>query len=190
MGLTTRKNYRTLLYVNTLALVILGAAISGWGIFRLLPAGLGENYGAIHAAVQEIRKALLWKIVTIHTAASLLILFGIVVLHLFYSHRIAGPVYRLGLEAARIGQGKLAGNIRFRQKDNLTDMADLLNNVAYEYRGRIDEVRAYLAVIEAESLSLADLVRQGRDRVALREAAEKITGSVKDIERSLSNIKT
>src|SRR5574341_1385594 len=105
MGLTTRKNYRLLLYVNTLVIVLLGAAVAGWGMFWLLPAGLGENYSSIMASVQGIRKVLFLKAVALYTVVSLFIVLGIIVLHLFYSHRIAGPASRMGREAAKIAQG-------------------------------------------------------------------------------------
>jgi methyl-accepting chemotaxis protein len=182
MGLTTRKNYRLFLYVNTLVIVLLGAVVAGYGLFWLLPAGLGESYSTIMASVQEIRKVLFWRVVALYVVISLFIVLGIVVLHLFYSHRIAGPAYRIGREAAKIAQGDLTGNIRFRRKDNLTDMADLLNDVAAQYRDRISIARDYLAAIEAESKNMHHLIRQGKERVALKQTMEKMASNVKNIE--------
>jgi len=182
MGLTTRKNYRLLLYVNTLVIVLLGAAVAGWGMFWLLPAGLGENYSSIMASVQGIRKVLFLKVAALYTVVSLFIIMGIVVLHLFYSHRIAGPAYRMGREAAKIALGELTGNIKFRRKDNLTDMADLLNDVASQYRGRINAAKDHLAAIEAQSKIVQHHIRHGRDKVVLRQAVEEMATNVKNIE--------
>lgn len=124
MGFKTHKNYRTILYAHTLMIVLFGAAIAVWGMFWMLPSGgLGDSYSAIQAAVQGIRKVLFWKVMIIYSVVSILIFLGIVLLHLVYSHRITGPVRRFGLEAARIAQGNLNGNIRLRKKDNLTDVA-------------------------------------------------------------------
>jgi methyl-accepting chemotaxis protein len=190
MGLTTRRNYRLLLYVNTLVIVLFGAVVAGCGLFWLLPAGLGESYNTIMASVQGIRKVLFWRVVALYAVISLLIVVGMVVLHLFYSHRIAGPVYRIGREAAKIAQGNLTGNIKFRRKDNLTDMADLLNDVASRYRGRMNAVKDCFAAIDTHSETVYDLIRQGKDGVALKQAAETVTINVKNIERSLSEIRT
>jgi methyl-accepting chemotaxis protein len=190
MGFTAQKNYSLLLYAKTFGIVLVGAAIAGWGVFWLFPPGLGEGYHNTLAAVQAIRNVLFWKIATVYTVIGILCIPAIAVLHLFYSHRIAGPVYRISLEAARIAQGDLSGKIKFRPKDNLADMADMLNNVASQYRGRISAVRECLAVIDAQSKTMSGLMQQGKDGATLKWAAEEITNNVKNIERSLSEMRT
>ena len=190
MGFTTQRNYRLLLYVKTFAIVVVGAAIAGYAVSWSFPASFGEGYHNALAAVQAIRKVLFWKIATIYAVIGISCIPAIAVLHLFYSHRIAGPVYRIGLEAARIAQGDLSGKIKFRPKDNLTDMADTLNNVASQYQGRIMAVKDCLAVIDVQSKTMSNLMQQGKDGAELKRAAEEITNNVKNIERSLSEIRT
>jgi methyl-accepting chemotaxis protein len=189
MGLTTRKNYRLLLYVNSLTIILLGAAITGWGVFWSFPADLGEGYHNVQALVREIGNVLFWRVAILYAVTSFLIVLAMVALHLVYSHRIAGPAYRIGLEAARIAQGNLTGNIKFRRKDNLTDMADLLNDTALQYRGRINAVRDSLALIDEQSKKVYDLIQQGKDGVALRQITGDISKNVNKIERSLSEIR-
>lgn len=190
MGFKTHKNYRIILYVHTLMIVLFGAAIAVWGMFWMLPSGgLGESYGAIHAAVQGIRKVLFWKVMIIYTFVSIVIFLGIVLLHLVYSHRITGPVYRFSLEAARIAQGNLNGNIKLRKKDNLTDVADLMNDIASRYRDCTNALKDQLAVLETQLETASDLIRQDNDGAALKQTAEEIATNVKNIERSLSEIR-
>lgn len=190
MELTTQRNYRLFLYVNTFIIVLLGTVIAGWGVFLLFPASLGQGYHSTLAAVQAIRKVLFWKVAIIYAIIFLFIVVSIVVLHLFYSHRIAGPAYRISLEAAKIAHGNLTGNITFRQKDNLTDIKDFLNDVVSQYRDRITSIKDYLTIIETESKIVSDLIGKGKDGIALRKAAEEITNNVKNIECSLSEMKT
>jgi methyl-accepting chemotaxis protein len=190
MGLTTQKNYRVLLYVNSLVIVLLGAAFAGWGVFWLFPAGLGEGYHNVQAAVQQIGKVLFWRVAILYAVTSLLIVLAMVVLHLLYSHRIAGPAYHLSREAAKIAQGELTGNIRFRRKDNLTDMAVYLNKVTSQYRGRINAITDCLTIIEAQSGKASDLIRQDKNEAALEQSAEEIMNNLKKIEHILSEIRT
>jgi methyl-accepting chemotaxis protein len=190
MGLTTRRNYRLLLYIKTFGIVLFGALLAGWGVFWLFPAGLGDSYEAIHASMQGIRKVLFWRVALLYTVVGLPCVPAMVALHLFYSHRIAGPIFRLGKEADKIAQGDLCGNIKFRHKDNLADMADSLCRVASQYRGRIDVVRDCLTAIDAQSKTIAGLVQQGNDGRALRQAAEEILNNVNNLERSLTEIRT
>lgn len=190
MGLVTQKNYRLLLYLYSLLIVLLGAALAAWGIFWLFPPGLGEGYGAVLASVQGIGQVLFRKVALVYAVIAVLIVVAMVQLHLFYSHRIAGPAYRLGMEAGKIARGDLKGNVKFRQKDNLTDMADSLNDVATKYRGRIIALKEHLALIETQSKNVSTLIGQGRDGVALEQAAEEISGSSKKIEQLLSEMRT
>jgi len=171
-------------------IVLLGAVFAGWGVFWSFPAGLGEGYHSVQAQVREIGNALFWRVAILYVVISLFILLAMVVLHLLYSHRIAGPAYRIGRETARIAGGDLTGNIQFRRKDNLTDMAESLNEVAERYRSRINDVKESLTVVETQAKSASDLIQQGKDAAALRQAAEAIANNVKRIERTLSEMRT
>jgi methyl-accepting chemotaxis protein len=190
MGLTTRRNYRLFLYLNSMAIILLGAAITGWGVFWSFPADLGQGYHNVQALVREIGNVLFWRVTILFAVTSFLIILAMVALHLVYSHRIAGPAYRIGLEAARIARGDLSGNIKFRQKDNLTDMADLLNDLASQYRGRITAVRDSLAIIDEQSKKVSDLIQQGRDVAALSQITGTISNNVAIIERNLLEMRT
>jgi methyl-accepting chemotaxis protein len=190
MAFTTQRNYRLLLWAKTFGILLIGAAIAGGGMFWSFPAGLGEGYHNALAALQAIRTELFWKIATVYAVIGIPCILAIAVLHLFYSHRIAGPVYRISLEAARIAQGDLSGKISFRPKDSLAEMADMLNSVASQYRGHISTVKEYLAVIDVQSKKMSALMQQGQDDAALKQASEIIANNVRNIESRLSEIRT
>lgn len=190
MGLTTRRNYRLFLYIYSLVIILFGAAITGWGVFWSFPSDLGEGYHNVQALVREIGNVLFLRVAILYAVISLLIILAMVALHLVYSHRIAGPAYRIGLEATRIAQGNLAGNIKFRQKDNLTDMADLLNDLVSQYRGRINAVRDSLAIIDEQSIKMFDLIQKGKDGAALKQIAGDLSKNAKKIEDSLAEMRT
>ena len=189
-GLVTQKNYRIFLYIITFVIVSLGAAVACWAVSLLFPANLGQGFHNTLAAVQSIRKDLIWKVVSVYAAISIVIALALVVFHLFYSHRIAGPAYRLGVEAAKIAQGDLSCNFSFRSKDNLKDMKIFLNDVASQYRARISEITVCLDTLEMQSRAAADIIRNGHDTAALRQSAEEMESNIKKIERSLSEIRT
>jgi methyl-accepting chemotaxis protein len=48
-------------------------------------------------------------------------------LALFHSHRIAGPLYKLRMSMVAMQQGVLNQHIKFRTKDNFTELADGFN---------------------------------------------------------------
>ncbi len=121
---------------------------------------------------------------------SIFIIGAVMLLHLFYSHRIAGPVYRLGRESQAIGQGRLKGNIRFRQKDNLTDMGDSLNQAAARYRVRVETLKEYVSLIERKVDSAETLIQQGGKAPALEQTTDEMKTILKNVSAVLSEVRT
>lgn len=186
---STRRLYRTRLFLSTVIVVVLGGALAGIGVFTLLPKDLGAGYGAVITTIHGISGILMQKAVMIYAVIVVGIVVAMIVLHLVYSHRIAGPVFRLSREAAKISEGNLSGKIKFRQKDNLTDMADSLNGVADRYRARVDALKSHLSHIEAQSETITILIQQGKNDSSLEKAADEITAKIKSINSILSEIR-
>ena len=190
IGLTTQKNYRLLLYVYSLVIVLLGVSFAGLAVLWSLPGNLGEGYHNIQAMLRGIQQVLFLRITLLYTITTLLIVLAMVVLHLLYSHRIAGPAYRIGLEAAKIGKGTLTGNIRFRRHDNLMDMADSMNDVALRYQDNISRVQECLSIIEERSQKMLTLIQQGKYEGAIKQEADEISKNSNAIASCLEEIRT
>ena len=188
--MTTQKNYRLLLYVYSLVIVLLGVSFAGLGVLWSLPGNLGDGYHNVQAMLREIQQILFWRITILYTITTLLVVIAMVVLHLLYSHRIAGPAYRIGQEAAKIGNGNLTGIIKFRQLDNLMDMADSMNDVAVRYRELLILLQARLSAIEEQSIQMNALIQHGKDEVSIKQAVEKISKNSCDITNCLAEIRT
>ena len=58
---------------------------------------------------------------------NLIILVLIAVIGIFYSHRIAGPAYRMEQDIARVLSGETGVAIRLRKKDKLKSLANKIN---------------------------------------------------------------
>lgn len=189
-GLTTQKNYRLLLYVYSLVIVLLGVSFAGLALVWSLPDNLGEGYHNIQAMLRGIQQVLFWRISLLYTITTLLIVIAMVILHLLYSHRIAGPAYRIGLEAAKIAQGNLTGKIRFRRSDNLMDMAESMNDVAMQYQGQIRNVQECLADIEERAQKLESLIQQGKYEGAIKVETTELARKCNAIANGLAEIRT
>ena len=60
---------------------------------------------------------------------------------MYLSHRIAGPLYRIEKSAEEIGSGNLALKIRLRSTDEITKMADRLNEMTEKLRKSLLEIK-------------------------------------------------
>lgn len=190
IGLTTQKNYRLLLYVYSLVIVLLGISFAGLAVLWSLPNDLGEGYHNIQAMLRGIQQVLFWRITLLYSITTLLVVIAMIVLHLLYSHRIAGPAYRIGIEAGKIAQGNLTGNIRFRKSDNLMDMADSMNNVASHYREQLRNVQECISNIEERALKMNSIIQHGNNQGVIKLEAEEIAKESNAIANCLAKIRT
>ncbi len=60
---------------------------------------------------------------------NLIIIIFISIFGLFYSHRIAGPIYRINNDIRRTLNGEKGVRIKLRNKDKLKDLADNVNQL-------------------------------------------------------------
>jgi methyl-accepting chemotaxis protein len=189
-SVATQPHYRTRMFLYTLLFVAAGAALAAASMYILLPSGLGARYGTVLSSVRQIEAALAQKVTILYGLIAVAIMFSMVVLHLVYSHRVAGPAFRLGKEAARISTGNLSGRVTVRKKDNLTDMAESLNEVTVRYRGRLASIKKEIAEIEAQSERLSAAIAQGSPGPTAETLAEGISSNIRTIETVLSELRT
>jgi methyl-accepting chemotaxis protein len=96
------------------------------------------------------------------------------ILGVFMTHRIAGAIYRIQKDSMAVGDGDLSLHIRLREKDELHDVADDINNMIVKIRKRIclirDQLNAvYLLLTEKENLKkekkIINLVQEAQEAV-------------------------
>ena len=63
------------------------------------------------------------------------------VLMILFSHRIAGPIYNLGLIMKKVAQGDVSGEIKFRKRDFLHEIADDGNQALGYLRQEIGDLQ-------------------------------------------------
>ena len=72
---------------------------------------------------------------------NLFMIIGISVIGVFYSHRIAGPVFRINRELQRVLDGEKNIRIIIRDKDKLQELASRINRIIKEF----DDMREAVA---------------------------------------------
>lgn len=95
---------------------------------------------------------------TLVAAWLLMVLFGFAValFGMFYSHRIAGPLYRLGMIFEEMSRGVLDTTIRFRKKDEALDVMEKLQKATRYLSGKVLDIRHQTARIEAAAARVND----------------------------------
>lgn len=144
----------------------------------------GSSYEESFKLLSQLRQELLIKSAILYAAASLLIIAGIIFITLLYSHRISGPMYRLGLFARRISAGDFSEQVFLRGKDEVQPLAVQLNALINRYRDIIAELR--LKQKDLAGLCTKAGEKQGE---ALAETRRELAGKVKELEGLVENIR-
>ncbi len=77
---------------------------------------------------------------------------------LLFSHKIAGPLYRLEKTAQAIGNGNLNLQVKLRSDDELQDFAESMDGMVRDLRARAEKIRSQVerlrgVVLQAEKIS-------------------------------------
>ncbi|MBI9074484.1 MAG: methyl-accepting chemotaxis protein [Desulfatibacillum sp.] len=70
-----------------------------------------------------------------------LVTVAVIVLTLFASHKIAGPLFRLNKELEDIAEGDLTKVVKLRSKDQITVLAQSINSMAGQLHAKVSDIR-------------------------------------------------
>lgn len=88
------------------------------------------------------------------------------------THTIAGPVYRMERVARGIGEGDLTNFIKLRQRDELKDLADSMNEMTMGLRNKVVSLKEATAEIR-EGL---EATKDTKDTTKLEAVLQKLSG--------------
>lgn len=179
------KKYISNVFIKVALLIIVGNAIAAAALYLAVHEGIGGGYaGALHS-MKELRDVLTVKTLLVFSGMGVLIVTGVAVLNLLYSHRVAGPLYRLGVEAGRIGEGDFSSDVKLRETDAIFPLADEVNRLTANYRGRIASLLQKCEDLEALRLSNEDLSARKSDHLNIEASVRAIKMKAKEIERMI-----
>lgn len=108
--------------------MITGFAITSLLIYLYFRHGLSESYAEALITLTQVEETLTTLLVTF-IVQSLLILFVSIMINLFISHKIAGPIYRFEHTLRCIDDGDLQHVARIRDDDQINSMVSALNRL-------------------------------------------------------------
>jgi signal transduction histidine kinase len=116
-------------YISLILLFMFGTAIvTGYMVYVTTWVMFGEKLAAVYPqgllleVVKNVNMVLLLRLIFL---SPLVILVGLIL-----SHRIAGPIYRIREQLKKIRRGDYEADIRLREKDELKDLADEVNELS------------------------------------------------------------
>jgi len=144
-----KKNFTWRLIVLVLCIFFTGLLLSTVFLHVGTYKTFETHYSAILSTMLTIKQDLLIKTITINIFSLILIIIGIAILGILYSHRIAGPLYRIKSFAKMHDEGsRFKPGIKFRNKDAIHSLADALNKMAEIYNQRFSMLSSEIKELE------------------------------------------
>ncbi|MBU1888057.1 MAG: hypothetical protein KKB46_02530 [Candidatus Omnitrophica bacterium] len=166
------------------ALAILASLVTGYTVFAtgwtLLGAKLANVYpqGRLLVVLKATNLALIRNLLFVSPF--------IFILGLFFSHKIAGPVYRIEKSLYEIIQGNLTLKFRLRKGDELWDLANLLTTMTESFNNSVSLNKDVIVKVQREIEAAKKLaLTQPLDSDALQAAIKNLQANIEEIKVSL-----
>jgi methyl-accepting chemotaxis protein len=170
---TVPKSYLNKFVVRSTLIFAVGALLAV-AVFAIVPQDRALTYADSFKIIAGMNRDLVTKSLKLFSFTLFLIIIGIVVISVAYSHRVAGPLHKLGMQCRKMASGDLSGSVRLRNNDVLHALSDDLNMLSLHYRDHLLELQK-----KCRELSLSIDRAEGLDSrcdgsAPLGEISEKI----------------
>ena len=144
-----------------------------WMVGKLMINHMLEM-GLIDAQQGGVHLNTLNQIVVKSSCLGLIVLYGVT---LFYSHYIAGPIYRIEKVLEKISTGDISMQVNLRKYDEFKEVGELLNQALIGLRGKIDFEKKQIAE-KLQSLENLALVLRQKGLNVEADQIEKIASEI------------
>jgi len=154
-------------------------------LYFRLQVPLSPHYGAAVTVVTRVRDALARDVVLINLVFFLATAAGVAVLGILYSHRVAGPLFKVRRHAVALGEGRFDEPIRFRRKDAVHGLAAALNQTSAACAERARRLDAHLRALEEALGMLDELQGRSADRSRIMEEVGLLNAEIRAVYQRL-----
>jgi len=158
-----KKEFQFKFILRFCLIILAGVVISTSLVFLFSQGTLTSSFHQSRLVIKNTAVAILPAVIYTNLITLGLISMAAIVVTLFVSHKIAGPLFRFEKEIKEIGQGDLTKKMGLRKKDQITDMADSLNKMTASLHEKVLDIQTRVEhLIESASQQNAsqDLIEE------------------------------
>ena len=135
------KGFQSRFIIKFCMLVILTSVLTGVLMYAFNQGSTTVAFDNLRVVVKTTADFIMPMILVILAVVTLLISISTILVTLFTSHHISGPLYKLMMELEKIKSGDLRNPIRIRAKDNLQKVANEFDEMRVEMKASIAEIK-------------------------------------------------
>jgi methyl-accepting chemotaxis protein len=152
-----KKDYQRSFILRYCLVALAALIVTGALVYYLSNDTMTATYRYNELKLQQTAEVILPALLVAGAVVLVAFLAATVFLTLFVSHKIAGPLYRFGKTIESIGEGNLQERIHLREKDQLKDFAEQVNNMTENLSRRVERIEAEISRLKAKTASGAEL---------------------------------
>ncbi len=145
------KDFQTKFILKFCGLVSVGSLLTVaaiyWMAMHSTTVGIDNGHVAVHTTAEYLLPLLL-QTVFIELAVVCL---AAMLMMLFVSHQIAGPLYHLKLMLVKLGEGDFSSDMRLREGDQLKMVATAYNTAVEKINGKIKAIKEASSLDEVKN---------------------------------------
>ena len=136
-----KRDFQSKFILKFCLIILIGTILSTGLLFLFSQGTLISSFQQSRLVIKNTSLAILPAVIYTNLITLGLITLATIVVTLFVSHKIAGPLFRFEKELKDIEKGDLTKSIKLRKKDQTTDLADSLNQMTASLHGKVLEIR-------------------------------------------------
>lgn len=148
-----KKEFQTKFILKFCMLVILTALISAFVIYYFSSRSVTTIFENSRLTIKPSTEFIMPGLILSSLISVILVGIATVVVVLFVSHSIAGPLYKLENSLERLANGDVSFNIQFRRKDEMKRLAQVFNVASQNLNSLISNAKA-------ESVQLDSVIKE------------------------------
>ncbi len=184
-----KASFSLRLSLKVLVLVALVTAVSGSALYIFMErVTLPASYGGTVAGIAGYKAMVLKKSALIYALFTLLMLTGVTLVGVVYSHRVAGPLERVKAAARELAKRNFGADVRFRKHDVVHPLAESLNRMTGRYKARHARLLESAKLLEEGAHALEAAIKS-HDKAGMERAMDSLASASASAEKALSELK-
>lgn len=169
-----KKRFQRNFIIKFCVLVMAASALSGAIVYALSGATVTTTFENSRLVLKSTADFILPSILMSGAVVTVIIGLAAIIITLFTSHRIAGPLYRMEKDVNEVTSGNLRISFNLRQGDELKALAQSLDSMARSLRNKVSGIKASIDDICSSVSSRRDVPSDIMKKVdSLRELTDK-----------------
>lgn len=136
-----KKDFQFKFILKFCLIILIGIILSTGLLFLFSQGTLTSSFQQSRLVIKNTSLAILPAVIYTNLITLGLITLATIVVTLFVSHKIAGPLFRFEKDLKEIEKGDLTKSIKLRKKDQTTDLADSLNKMTAGLHEKVLDIR-------------------------------------------------